>query len=29
MDDKTREFLENLIKAFDEIAGRITYFISL
>lgn len=28
MDDKTREFLENLIKAFDEIAGRITYFIS-
>lgn len=28
MDSKTREFLESLVKAFDEIAGRITYFIS-
>lgn len=28
MDNKTREFLESLVKAFDEIAGRITYFIS-
>lgn len=28
MDEKTKEFLESLVKAFDEIANRITYFIS-
>ncbi len=28
MDEKTREFLQGLVKAFDEIAGRITYFIT-